>query len=567
MVVFKNIVYRKITAIIQIAILTFIMYLSLMAVETRWAPADLLSTRMLPLICILSGILLLMNKEKVTIKTADILLAIFAIFYGLHSLTRSDYPNTTQCLKLAEPLLLYIPLRILFSAKSVSQWILIYSILICACIEAIWGIIQLTCGESRDNVYLITGSFLNPGPYSAFLAIGIITGLAVIAEFGRNKIVFALVTIMLAVLPSTWSRAAFVSIGIPVLWLFKEKYYKYRFYVWGMLVILFIAIYYLKKGSANGRIIIWIASLLSWSHKPIWGVGIGGFIHSFSEGIIEMYNNHFMTSLFNYAGIADNSYNLLLKILVEQGFIGLLLFSIMIAAFLKSLKITSRPLFYGMITFLIFSLFSYSFELLPYRIINMTILAWSVSKYNNGFSFPINNYLSILSIIFTISMGIIVHNNVLDRMTFDKEAKALSSQKGEDLIDDFYELLPLEEDNTQYLYDFATALSAVGRYKDSNIVLKKGILISADPIFYLLMGNNYYKLNEIELTENAYKKAFEMMPNRIYPLYKLMLFYSETGQEEKVKIMAKQVFEFCPKIKSPATDEMKENARNIIQLF
>lgn len=89
-------------------------------------------------------------------------------------------------------------------------------------------------------------------------------------------------------------------------------------------------------------------------------------------------------------------------------------------------------------------------------------------------------------------------------------------------------------------------------------------MCSADPMFYVLMGNNYKDMKHYELAEQAYHKAFAVMPNRLYPLYQLMLLYSESGDKQKEKAMARRVIDMKPKIESPATRDMKKNAEELL---
>ena len=55
-----------------------------------------------------------------------------------------------------------------------------------------------------------------------------------------------------------------------------------------------------------------------------------------------------------------------------------------------------------------------------------------------------------------------------------------------------------------------------------------------------------------------------MMPNRLYPLYQLMLLYKDSGDIKKAKAMAKRVIEMKPKIESRLTKEMKEKAKELL---
>lgn len=563
-IVFDSTTYNKLSALMQIIVMVFLFSLSLFPIKDRWTDADLLLVRMLPSICILGALSLLLCKEKTGITAVDILLLVFTLYYSLNSWIESKYPCISQSLKVVSLFFLYVGLRMLFSSRRVTPWVLIALLLLCGSIEAIWGIVQLIGGGNHAQKYLVTGNFVNPGPYSAYLSIGVVTGLTLLADKGKNKIVFASVVLMLTVLPSTWSRAAFLSIGLSALWLFRVKYYKYRFIVIGGIVLIAILFYYLKKGSANGRLLIWLATLLSWRHTPLLGVGTGGFIHNCSEGIEEMYISNIMPSLLNTAGVAENSFNLYLKIWVEQGIVGFLLFTVILLFFLKELHSSCRPLFYGMVTLLIISMFSYPLELLPYQILLVTVAAWSESC-RRQYRTILGTIMIALLYTFIITMGgAFIRKTVHERFLADREASLLSSQRGEDLMDDFHDLLKLEEDNPQFLYDYAIVLYESERFNESISILKKGTMVSADPMFYVMIGNNYSKLSKTKEAELAYTKAYGILPNRLYPLYQLMLLYSDTGQDEKASKIAKEIIEMKPKVESPATRDMKESAKTIM---
>ena len=131
-------------------------------------------------------------------------------------------------------------------------------------------------------------------------------------------------------------------------------------------------------------------------------------------------------------------------------------------------------------------------------------------------------------------------------------------------IEDGYEYLASESDNHEFLFDLGKRLREEGRYNDSNAILCQGTRCSADPMFYVLMGNNYKDMKHYDLAEQAYKKAYSVMPNRLYPLYQLMMLYHDSGDTQKERAMAKRVIEMKPKIESPATRDMKKKAMEII---
>ena len=64
--------------------------------------------------------------------------------------------------------------------------------------------------------------------------------------------------------------------------------------------------------------------------------------------------------------------------------------------------------------------------------------------------------------------------------------------------------------------------------------------------------------------ERCYRRAFSVMPNRIYPLYRLMKLYDEQGRRADCLRMARRVAAFDVKVESEATREMKREAEEIV---
>lgn len=95
-------------------------------------------------------------------------------------------------------------------------------------------------------------------------------------------------------------------------------------------------------------------------------------------------------------------------------------------------------------------------------------------------------------------------------------------------------------------------------------MLRRGALVSNDPIYLVMQGNNYKDMEFAEEADNMYNKAFRMMPNRIYPLYKLMLLYKDTRQKTKAREMAERITAFKVKVESPATRDIKNEANKLL---
>ena len=127
--------------------------------------------------------------------------------------------------------------------------------------------------------------------------------------------------------------------------------------------------------------------------------------------------------------------------------------------------------------------------------------------------------------------------------------------------------MKLEKIDSGNRFDFGRTLREAKRYNDSNAVLRLGSQVSSDPMFWVLTGNNYRDMQCYQEAEEAYQKAFAIMPNRLYPLYQLMGLYEEIGNVEAWQQTAKEIIMLQPKIKSPATEAMADSARRkVIEL-
>ena len=239
-----------------------------------------------------------------------------------------------------------------------------------------------------------------------YLAIGGMVGLTIVQKnekwFGGNveKYMIIIMSIVcLIVVPPTWSRSAFVAIGVIALWLYRDLYWKYKYWVLGAIVLATIGLYVMKKGSADGRTMIWMASLTSWLHCPWLGTGVGGFMKACSEGYAEMYYGGMEVSKFNSADIAEYAFNDYLKILVEQGVAAALLCSVAGILVLIRVYRLSKPVFAGLLALVIFSMFSYPMELMPYKIILVLCVAWAAAESEGWAIMKFNRFLG---------MGIVV---------------------------------------------------------------------------------------------------------------------------------------------------------------
>lgn len=587
--------------IIRIGIILLMMLTTVMSVERRWMEAEVWIFYGIPVLLFLGFTMLIWKKQKFDCTLTDVIAGAWFTYYVGRTWIGSEWPCQMEFLKTTELFLLYVGLRIAFHRTKMSSWVLIGFILAFGCYEAWLGVSQMYGDEiSRHGLFALTGNFLNPGPYSAYLMIGVVVGLVAlrnvlnrtivesvpnVMHFGKianrmpnvvnnvlvkivnwikeitwRHLVIVAVVVMAMVLPATWSRAAFLGVAVVMLFVYRDKYGKFRYIVWGAIIVVAIAFYFFKQGSADGRLIIWQSALTTWIESPWLGVGIGGFYHAFAEGMAQLSTSNMD---FSSADVPDDAYNILLKIVVEQGVVGGVMAISLAVTSLKGLSKNSKPLFYGIMSLLVFAMFSYPFDLLPYKVIAALVVAWSESV--GGMRLFKIGRIKIFLLASFLGFASWQTGKIAGESYNIEKDNGLSFGYGSLYsIENGYEWLTAEGDNHEFLFAFGKKLREEGRYNDSNAILSQGIRCSADPMFYVLMGNNYKDMKHYDLAEQAYKKAFSVMPNRLYPLYQLMLLYQDSGDTQKAKAMAKRVIEMKPKIESRATRDMKEKAKDFL---
>ena len=523
----------------------------------------------IPAEAIIGFLSLLIQKTRIRFAWIDgIVLGWYAYSMGRFWLD-ATFPAAGFAIRASLMCMLYIGMRFLLTGCRIDGSTIAALFILFAVIEAGMGYYQIFSGASRHHLYPVTGSFLNPGPYSAFLVLGIVGVCALRKQYQFNYILIVLLSVPLIL---TMSRTAFLAIFVCLLIRYRKRIKGWR--KWGLLLavtsICALCLYFLKAGSADGRGIINYIGLRCFADNPLWGNGIGSFFNRYALKTAEISMQSRDHSLLSVDAI-DYAFDDLLHVGVEQGAIGLAFSILLIATVMLRLWKGCRQLFLAGLVLLIFSLFSYPFELLPYQIIGVIITSYAAtnSKMDTATSHTSFSLSLLMNIVVLPAICMVSYRcgySVRERLNAEREYRMIAGLRDSAFIKDYYSLLPYLQDNKHFLFDFAKILSEQRRYNDSNDMLRRGALISNDPMFLVLQGNNYRDIGAYELAEKTYLQAWHTMPNRIYPLYRLMKLYEKRGDTVKAIEYAKKVIEFKEKISSPAVDDIKKEALERINI-
>ena len=289
-------------------------------------------------------------------------------------------------------------------------------------------------------------------------------------------------------------------------------------------------------------------------------------MHTFSQGMTNLYaSGQLGAERFQSVDVPEYAFNDAIYILVEHGMAGLLLWLGIVCVVCRALWHRSKPSLYALLSLLAFSMFSYPMELMPFKILLVLFMAWATAETRNHTATAATKSRGTISCLLLLLAGVAVAHTVSQRAATDNHINDLKTMPQPHLLKDYYAFMETETDDANYMFCFGKALSSLKRYSDSNAILRKGTLVSADPMFYVVMGNNYRNTGMPLQAEWCYKRAFAMMPNRLYPLYKLAQLYHDTGQTDEMRRICKRVMHFRPKIESRATNEMKAEATQMLR--
>ena len=439
------------------------------------------------------------------------------------------------------------------------------------------GFMQLAGREaSRHHLFDVTGTFFNPGPYAIFVAVVLAVSVAwwyrhgeAFAGRGRwSRVgawsVAAVAVFCFLVLVATWSRTAWVAVAVAAACLLWKAHRRMVLWGMGVAVCAGVAAYFLKQGSADGRLLMTMVAGRAWAGEWLCGHGLGGYAQAYGAAQEAFFAARPGSPLSVVAGSPEYAFNGVLGVGVEQGVLGAVPALVLGLWSLAVLCRRGEVSAYGWLVLLVSSLFSYPFALWPFLSLAVAWVALAVSLEAGTAEVRWWKRTAVWPVV--AAGGWCVWNlsdDTARRVEAYEEFRRVRGIQDVAFLEDYrkkYEDLKAYPD---FLFTFGTALREAGRYNESNAMLRQGTRVSCDPVFYTLMGNNYRDLGAVAEAESAYRKAFGMLPGRMYPLYRLMKLYEAEGQMRKAEEMARQIIAFRPKVDSPAVREMKSEAKKL----
>lgn len=465
--------------------------------------------------------------------------------------------------------------------------------------QSVWGLLQhFGVLTSQHNLFAITGTFFNSAPYSGYLAtmLPLVMGiLFVSANISKKLVSFSsplwktviryilksMLVLCVLVIYLASSRAAWLASFTSVLFLIysflrhsnttlrnatngfvKRTMLQLRLVKLGcvLLVISVITIsawylYLMRPESANGRLLVWKATLNMIADHPIVGVGAG----QFSSRYMHYQASYLSTTTHSFEKIlADNNifaFNDPLRLWAEFGIPGLLVvLGTLLSAFFGRLKVThswtaiiARS---GLVALLVFSLFSYPASVLPLMVLVvffLALIAQEQSTHQITISLFPKLFGKILIVMF-FCLLILISTVQAFRLTWAckqwkivTKSTILQGQK-EDL-EILKEIYPVLKNDGFFTAFYGHRLLLSRKYIEAERMLQQAASLLPTSDVYLDLGECFFYLNKVTVAEQTYRYALKMVPNRAKPIKALALLYLHEGRTQDARCLIEDYLE------------------------
>lgn len=443
--------------------------------------------------------------------------------------------------------------------------------------EAALGVLQIVgAAETASPLFGITGSFFNPGPYAGFLAMSVLCALSLGRICLRQKIkgcraIFAVcvlsVAFMAAVMIVANSRASILALCGGFLWYFLSKYkdkvnWKHLL-IGGVAMLMVVAgLYLYRKGSANGRLLIWRVSADMVYDAPMFGHGISSFDKEYMIYQGEYFSANPDSEYVQVAGYTKFPYNEFIHIAAEQGAVGLVLLILVICTALYNTRKSSD---YGaclgsiIVGWIVFACFSYPAEVFVLKGVFAGVLGLSGRRYGEKIAGMQYVFLGIMSVV-VVCLGIEAHKWKGEKMEMIKvmamiDRKVIGKEALADYVKDNLDKLRRE----QYVYD-RCVLGLCALSGDADEVEGYLDYVSVSCLNYCAIGDLYRRDAQFDVAEDYYLRAHNMIPTMITPVSALFRMYRDKGDSTKAAVYARKVLELPVKIENTKTIKARREA-------
>jgi O-antigen polymerase len=490
-------------------------------------------------------------------------------------------------------------------------YFLIAIFILAGLLKGIYGLLQLYNVDPFQKVgyFKVTGTFVNPGPFAGYIASVVPFSLGVYLFINTDSRIkhfvkySALANVVAGVLllPATYIRGGWLAVTAGLFFILN---YKYRLYetIYTVLntgfkralglaltllitTVIIVTLYSIKPDSAYGRLLIWEITTEMVKDKPVFGCGFNRYKIDYNNYQASFFASEQRDDKKKWvAGNINHANNEYLQIFAEKGILGIALFLTMLVSvhwgYRKSDKPppdspsleTSAILRIGaagsLISICIIAFFSFPFHIVP-TFVNFffflsIISACSIVKPYLSSSLTKKHLAFIIITLIPLCTVFVYHSHNQYR-TYKEWQNAFNSTLAFSISEGKYRNLhPRLKNNGKFFLNYGAMLTLAGRYDEALPLLEESKKRFTDPNLYIVLAECYENTGNYENAEQHYRHAAFMIPHKLYPFYRLALFYFDNGKKQKAEIIAHRIISMEEKVPSTAVDEIKEEMKLLL---
>jgi O-antigen polymerase len=446
-------------------------------------------------------------------------------------------------------------------------------------LQALYGLAQaIGIFNSNHRVFPATGSFDNPAGFASLISLTLPLGTYLYFQSYKRAKQLLLAGLLIngtAVIVSG-SRTGMLAGGVSLLYLlyyqtsitdYIKRFFSSKFLIITLIVVIGITgtlLFYLKKDSANGRLLIWNISICMIKDQPLTGHGNGGFRKSYMDYQAQYFRNHPESKHRLLAGNTMHPFNEFIKIAVEYGLISLLVVITLILWILFKLKHSRQDTRYvaisAFLAFLIIASFSYPSQYIAVWLLLtwyfLMLIPEAKWKFSNS---KMNTLLRTAGLIIGLAGFYYSISYAKAEIRWKDMAMMALKNNTKGLFSKYKSLYPQLKNDPFFLYNYGAELNIAGQYKESIHILKECNKALSDYYLTLLTGDAYSNLGMHRDAIASFQKAACMIPSRFIPLNNLLDIYTEIGDaksalkiavkisKKKIKVPSQTVYQIIAK--------------------
>lgn len=322
-----------------------------------------------------------------------------------------------------------------------------------------------------------------------------------------------------------------------------------------------VGLLYLNLESIQGRrILLDIGWTMMQPDNVFFGAG-NGFVENHLPYYQSIYFQHQPVDIGLYGGDLKTLLNEPLRMLIENGAVGLLIFiAINIVSIYNLYQSKSYCLLSCLVVFSVFSLFSNPFYLTANMFLLAILYAGDRIQRRADVKLP---FRIIFAVVAMMSIGlqlvVIAHLSKWKKLSYYPIEQTTAA-----IIREYEDLQRILWNYGYFMNDYALRLQQIEKHEEARKVLDHALVLQSSLSNYLNSGYNYELLGQYEKAEQDYMLAIYIQPKLFYPKYLLFDLYREAGWSEKAINWGKEIMSYPVKIPHPDVEEIKNEIENYL---